>query len=93
MFWVVASCSEYAYARLSLRLGVLRTRSQGATGDQCLVTVTPEHPTSPVLPEGRSTEGWHAATTQLSDLADHPQFALAPMELSWFVQLQSTEAF
>jgi hypothetical protein len=48
MFWVVAYRSEYApSARLSLR--VLRTRSLGATADRCLVTVTPERQTSPVL--------------------------------------------
>ena len=136
MFWVVAYCSEYApSARLSLRLRVLRARSLGATGDRCLVTVTPEHPTSPVLPEVRkknhsrwnrrglagvhypgdsqrrisphkrqfqlgghttwtaprclpfrlepSTEGWHAATTQVGD--PPPRLALAPMGQSRFL--------
>ena len=94
MFWVVAYCSEYApSARLSLRLRVLRTRSLGATGDRCLVTVTPEHPTSPVLlPEVRersiSLEPARLATAQVGD---HPRFALNPMGQSGFLGI--TEAF
>ena len=43
---------------------------------------------SSALPEvRRSTEGWHAATIQVPDLADQL------LGLSWFVQLQSQKLF
>ena len=84
MFCVVAYCSEYVPSACLLR--VLSTRSQGATDDGCLLAVTAEHPTSPVLPEvvRGGTEGWRAEKVERCSLSI-PGAALPPSKLSRIV--------